>query len=110
MPARTRQLIDEPGVRLGVGGGILFVATSVVVAADLPVDLGVAALATVTLVLSAPLSAGYALLLGLSGWALADGFAVHEYGELGFARPELLLLAGFLMISVLPGSAATRRR
>jgi len=107
---RTPRLIDQVGVRFGVGGAGLLVVTAVLVAAHLPTAWSLTGLLVATLLLGAPLTAAYAVAFGVAGWAFADGFLVHRYGELGFAVPELLLLAGFLAISVLPGVAATRGR
>ncbi|CAI9404699.1 hypothetical protein [Nocardioides sp. T2.26MG-1] len=91
-----RAMIDQVGVRFGIGAGLLFLVTGAVVVGGLPSAHGVALLLLATGVLAAPLDGPHALLLGLAGWAFATGFAVNTLGLLTLARPDLLRLAVFV--------------
>jgi hypothetical protein len=88
---------DQVGVRFGIGAGLLFLVTGVVVGGGLPGAYGVALLLVATAVLAVPLDAPYALLLGLAGWAFATGFAVNTLGALTLAPLDLLRLALFVV-------------
>jgi hypothetical protein len=92
-----QSMTDEAGVRFGIGAGVLFVLTDVVVVARLPGEYGVALLLVATTVLAAVLDGPCALLLGLAGWAFATGFAVNTLGVLTFGASDLLRLAVFLI-------------
>jgi len=96
-------MTDEVEVRFGIGAGVLFVLTDVVVVGPLPGTYGVALLLVATVVLAAALNRPYALLLGLAGWAFATGFAINTLGVLTFARSDLLRLAVFLVAAVVTG-------
>jgi hypothetical protein len=94
---------DEVGVRFGIGGGVLFVLTDVVVVGRLPGQYGVALLLVATAVLAVVLDGPHALLLGLAGWAFATGFAVNTLGVLTFAPSDLLRLAVFVVAATAIG-------
>lgn len=96
---------DEVGVRFGLGGGVLFLLSAVVVAAGLPSGYGVGLLLVATLLLSAWLDRPHALGLGLVGWAFATGFAVNSLGVLTLAPSDLLRLGGFVVAAALVGRA-----
>ena len=93
-------MVDQVGVRLGIGAGVLFVLTDVVVVGRWPGYYGVALLLLATAVLAAALDAPHALLLGLTGWAFATGFAVNTLGVLTLAPWDLLRLAAFVVAAV----------
>jgi hypothetical protein len=92
-------LTDEVEVRFGVGSGVLFLLTDVVVVGRLPDWYGVALLLVATAVLAATLDTPRAFLLGLSGWAFATGFAVNTLGALTVAPSDLLRLAVFILVA-----------
>jgi len=97
-------MTDEVGVRFGIATGLLFVITGVVVGCGLPREYGVALLLVATAVLAAVLDGPFALLLALSGWAFATGFAVNTLGLLTLGPHDLLRLTVFVV------AAATMRR
>ncbi|GAA3549755.1 hypothetical protein [Nocardioides daeguensis] len=94
------RIIEEPAVRFGLGGFALFVTAGLVTALDLPSAIGTAVVLGVTAAAALPLDRGPACGLGLAGWAVAEGFAVHAYGELRLAPTDLGLLAGFVLASL----------
>jgi hypothetical protein len=94
-------MVDELGFRFGLGGGVLFLATGAIVAGGVPSVLGVGALLVVTTVAALALDVGYALALGLAGWAFATGFAVNSLGTLTASGADLLRLVLFLGAAVL---------
>jgi hypothetical protein len=96
-----RALTDEVGVRFGIGAGLLFLITGVVVAGGLPGAYGVVLLLLATALLAAPLDTPHALLLGLAGWAFATGFEVNTLGTLTFAPLDLLRLSVFVIAAAL---------
>ena len=98
-------MVDQVGVRFGIGGGVLFVLADVVAVGRLPGDYGVALLLVATAVLAAALDGPHALLLGLAGWAFATGFAVNTLGVLTLAPWDLLRLAAFVVAAVGIGRA-----
>ena len=91
---------DEVGVRFGIGGGVLFVLSGVVVAARLPSEYGVGLLLVGTVLLSAWLDRPHALGLGVAGWAFATGFAVNTLGVLTLAPLDLLRMAVFVLAAL----------
>ena len=91
---------DEVEVRFGIGGGVLFVLSGVVVAARLPSEYGVGLLLVGTVLLSAWLDRPHALGLGVAGWAFATGFAVNTLGVLTLAPFDLLRMAVFVLAAV----------
>ena len=97
-------MTDQVGVRFGISAGLLFALTGLVVAGGLPGGYGVGLLLVATALLAAALDAPHALLLGLSGWAFATGFAVNTLGVLTVQPADLLRLAGFVA-----ATAAVRR-
>ncbi|WGY01995.1 hypothetical protein QI633_26105 [Nocardioides sp. QY071] len=99
------RLLEEPAVRFGLGGFALFVTAGVITALDLPAPLGTAVVLLVTAAAALPLTRALACGTGIAGWAFAEGFALHAYGELGLAPADLALLAGFVLLAL----AAARR-
>ncbi|WP_182378765.1 hypothetical protein [Nocardioides sp. WS12] len=91
------RVIDEPAVRFGLAGFALFAAVGVVSAVHPPAALGVLALAGVAMSLSAVLNRPSACGIGIAGWAFAEGFALHDYGQLRLTQPDLWLLAVFVL-------------
>jgi hypothetical protein len=91
---------DQDGVRLGVAGGLAYVAMGVLVTAHVSAPAGVAVLLTVTALSSLALSRPAALLLGASGWALATGFLVNGLGALTFAADDLVRLGVYLSTAI----------
>ncbi|MBM7517750.1 hypothetical protein [Nocardioides nitrophenolicus] len=98
------RLLEEPAVRFGLGGFALFLAAGLVSALDLSAVPGSAVVLAVTAVAALPLSRSLGSGIGIAGWAFAEGFAVHAYGELTLAPADLALLAGFVLV----GLAAAR--
>ena len=96
-------MTDEVGVRFGMGGGVLFLLSDVIVVGRLPSVYGVALLLVATAVLAAALDGPYALLLGVAGWAFATGFAINSLGVLTLAPSDLLRLAVFAVAAVATG-------
>ena len=93
-------MTDEVGVRFGIGAGVLFFLTGVVVAGGLQGAYGVGLLLVATLMLSTWLDGPHALGLGVSGWAFATGFAVNALGALTLAPIDLLRLFVFVLAAV----------
>lgn len=93
-------MTDEVGVRFGVGAGVLFSVTGVVVAGQLEGAYGVALLLVATLMMSAWLDGPHALGLGISGWAFATGFASNAFGVLTLAPVDLLRLVVFVLAAM----------
>lgn len=87
--------LEQTGVRLGVAGGVEYVAMGVLVAAHAPSPAGVAVLLVVTALACPVLPRPAALLLGVTGWALATGFLVNGLGQLTFGGADLLRLAAY---------------
>ncbi|HVK28757.1 MAG TPA: hypothetical protein VM575_10465 [Nocardioides sp.] len=106
-PAEPR-LVDEPSVRLGLAGFALFAAAGVVAALTPPALPAVTALLTIAAALAATLPRAQACLLGISGWAFAEGFALNEYGELHVGPADLALL-GLSVLACLAASAVRSR-
>ena len=98
-----QSLIDTEGVRTGIGGSVLFVATGGLVAAGFPTSWFVAALGMLVALTSVWVRHAAAALLGVSGWALATGFGVNELGRLTFGVADLARLAGFVGLALLLG-------
>lgn len=90
-------LTDEVEVRCAIGAGALLVLTAVLVTTGPSVVDGVAVFLGATVLLAHLLDATRALLLGLTGWALATGFVVNTAGDLTLAPRDTLRLAVFLM-------------
>jgi hypothetical protein len=102
-------MVDEVGFRFGIGGGLLFVASGVLVAGGASPDVGVGALLVVTTVAAFALDVRYALALGGGGWAFATGFAVNSLGTLTVTAGDLLRLAAFLAAAALAAWAGRAR-
>ena len=96
-------MLAEEGVRLGIGGGLLLSATGVAVAVGLTGSGVVAAVLAVTAVLFRIVGRYGALLLAITGWALATGFGVNELGQLTFGAGDLVRLAGVVLGAVALG-------
>jgi hypothetical protein len=96
-------ITDQVGVRLGIGSGVLFGLTGVVVAGGLRGATGVALLLLATAGLATVLDGPHALLLGLAGWAFATGFAVNALGVLTCAPQDLLRLGLFVIAATATG-------
>src|SRR4051812_2984032 len=99
-------VFEQTGVRLGVAGGVEYVAMGLLVAAHVPGPAGVAVLLVVTALASPVLPRAAALLVAVAGWALATGFLVNDLGQLTFGTTDLLRLAGFAAVA----AALGRRR
>ncbi|KRC53512.1 MULTISPECIES: hypothetical protein [unclassified Nocardioides] len=104
-PAEPR-LVDEPSVRLGLGGFALFAAAGLVAAIAPPAVPAATALVVLAAAWSLTLPRAQACLLGLAGWAFAEGFALHQYGELQLAPSDLALL-GAAVLACLAASMVT---
>jgi hypothetical protein len=99
---------DQVGVRFGIAEGLLFVLTGLVVAGGLPGVYGVTMLLVATIVLAPALDGRHALLLGLSGWAFATGFAVNTLGVLTTRPADLLRLLVFVLAAAAVAAARER--
>ena len=94
-------MTDQPGVRLGISGGVLFVATGAVVAVHLPHGYAAAALLILTVSCCLVLPRAAAVFLGASGWAMSTGFVENGLGELTFAGHDLLRLGLYVAAAAL---------
>ena len=103
-----RAITDEVEVRCGIGAGTLLVLTAALVTARPPAVEGVALFLAATVLLAHMLDPPRALLLGLTGWALATGFVINTAGDLTLAPLDTLRLAVFLLAAA--GVATGRRR
>ena len=90
-------LTEEVEVRCALGAGALLLLTAVAPAAGAVGTDGVALLLAATVLVSCVLDRTRALLLGLTGWALATGFVVNTAGDLTATPPDVLRLAVFLL-------------
>lgn len=106
-PAEPR-LVDEPSVRLGLGGFALFAAAGLVASTAPPAVPATVALVALAAAWSLTLPRAEACLLGLTGWAFAEGFALHQYGELHLAPGDLALL-GAAVLACLAASVVGER-
>ena len=98
-------MLEQEGVRLGVGGGLLLAATSTCVATGISGAGATAVVFAVAALLFRVVRRYGALLLAVTGWALATGFGVNELGELTFREPDLVRLA-----VIVAGAVALGRR
>ncbi|MCX6398816.1 MAG: hypothetical protein NTX33_02655 [Propionibacteriales bacterium] len=89
--------IDEPAVRFGLAGFALFAFVGVVAAVDPPAAVGVLLLLGAAMSLSTFLDRASASGIGFAGWAFAEGFALHDYGQLRLTQPDLWLMAAFVL-------------
>jgi hypothetical protein len=103
-----RAITDEVEVRCAIGAGALLVLTAVLVTAQPTVVDGVVVFLAATVLLAHLLDATRAVLLGLTGWALATGFVVNTAGDLTLMPWDALRLAVFLLAAA--GVAGRRRR
>lgn len=86
-------MVRQPQVRFGIAGGVLFSALLVVV--HVPSSYGVLLMLLLTVLFSIGLGHRLATALGVSGWALSDGFALNRLGVLTFTPTALALLIIF---------------
>lgn len=98
MPAPP--LTAQPAVRLAIAVGVQFVLAAVV-AALLSGEAGVLLYLLVSSLLARTLRRGRALVIGVTGWAFATGFAVHRFGLLTFTEPDLVRLVVFLLAAAI---------
>ena len=101
----STHLLDVDRVRIGVGGGVLFVVNSALVATAVPTPVFVAVLVVATVVVASTVALPGALLLGLTGWALSTGFGVNQLGQLTFAPHDLLRLLVYVGSAAVLGGA-----
>ena len=92
-----RAITDDVEVRCSLGAGALLVLTAVLDTAEPTVGDGVALFLAATVLLSHLLDAPRALLLGLTGWALATGFVINTAGDLTLAPWDVLRLVVYLL-------------
>jgi len=93
----VRAITDEVEVRCGIGAGVLLVLTAALVTARPPSVDGVALFLATTVLLAHKLDTPRALLLGLTGWALATGFVINTAGDLTLAPWDTLRLGVFML-------------
>jgi hypothetical protein len=93
-------MVDQPGVRFGLGSAAL-VLTLLVVGA-LPLGQGGSATValTATAALSTALPLAYAVGLAVQAWAYFTGFFLNQYGQLTFGPHDVRNLAGFAIGTV----------
>lgn len=103
-----QRVVDEPAVRFGLAGFALFGAAGAISALDPPAPAGVLVLLGLAVASSAVLGRAWACGLGVVGWAFAEGFALHDYGQLRLTQPDLWLLAGFVLVCL--AASALRRQ
>jgi len=92
--------IDEPGVRVAIGGGLLFVTAVALGALTVPAAYAVASLLILSATLCLVLPFAHAALLAGTGWALTDGFDLNRDGQLVLNHTAMLLLVGFVFALV----------
>jgi hypothetical protein len=106
----TPRLVDAPGIRFGLGTGVLVVVLFGCAAAHLlPAQTG----AAVGFVVASASLTGPWLLgggLGLVGWAFYTGFVEHQYGVLTFTRGDLVRLAVLVGVGVAVATTTGRVR
>ncbi|GAA3811936.1 hypothetical protein GCM10022242_13010 [Nocardioides panacisoli] len=98
-------MLEQEGVRLGIGGGLLLAATATCVATGITGAGATAAVFAVATLLFRVVRKYGALLLAVTGWALATGFGVNELGQLTFRGPDLVRL-----LVIVAGAIALGRR
>jgi hypothetical protein len=86
------ELLQVGGVRVGIGGFVLLLATATGVAVGLSAVQFTVLLVVVTCAGAVHARRSGALLLGVTGWALCTGFGVNELGQLTFTEPDVLRL------------------
>ena len=94
-------VFEQAGVRLGVAGGVEYVAMGVLVTVHAPSAVGVGVLLALTALASPALPRPAAVLLGVSAWALATGFVVNELGRLTFSPGDLARLGAHAGVALL---------
>lgn len=98
-------VLDQPGARLGIAGGTLFVGAAACVAVPLPGWSGVVALLVLTTAWCRFLPLAHSLVLAVAGWAFATGFVVNTAGQLTFAPADLARLGLYVATAVLAAGA-----
>lgn len=96
-------LWDVDGVRVGAGGGALFVVTAGLVVTSVPTTAFVLTLGAVTGICASAVRRAGALLLGVTGWALCTDFGINQFGQLTFAPGDLARLTAYVVCAVVVG-------
>ena len=102
-------LTDEVEVRCGLGAASLLLLTAVVVSTGPTGFDGVALFLAATVLLAQVVDRARALLLGLTGWALATGYVVNSAGDLTLSPRDALRLVVFLVASAGVAARGARR-
>jgi hypothetical protein len=99
-------MLEQEGVRLGIGGGLLLAATATCVATGLTGVGATAAVYAVATMLFRVVRKYGALLLAVTGWALVTGFGINELGQLTFHASDLARLAVIVAGAIALGRGA----
>ena len=94
------RLVDEPGIRFGMGQGALVMTALTVAVLHLPTASALMALAVAAFVSASFTPAGWAVLLGLSAWAFYTGFLENRLGQLTLAGGDLGRLVALVLVAV----------
>ena len=109
-PMAGQAITDEVEVRCGLGAAALLLLTNIVASVGPGGTDGVLLLLVATVLLALPLDRARALLLGLTGWALATGFVVNTGGDLTTGPADALRLAVFLLAGAAVAARTVRHR
>lgn len=93
---RPPLLLDEVEFRFGLACGAVVLAMLVAGAFRVPPGATFAAVLILCALLAATLNRPLALVLGMASWALFTGFLTNRYGQLTFARDDLVLMVEFV--------------
>jgi hypothetical protein len=101
-PVRTTRptLLDEPGIRFGLGEAGLVLVALVAAAVHLPLLAALVLLGLSAVVGGWWVSLGWAAGLGASAWAFYTGFLENRLGELTLAGTDLRRLGVLLLAAV----------
>jgi hypothetical protein len=93
-------MLDEPGVLLALAHTALVLAALVAAALALPAGVTFVLLAITVLLGATAQAHAWALLLGVSAWAIWTGFFEDSLGQLAVAPPDLVRLAAMAIVGL----------
>ncbi|WP_300683323.1 hypothetical protein [Nocardioides sp.] len=100
------RLSDDAGVRLGLGGLAIVGVTLVTSLAGVSAFAGLAVLGVLTAGLALFLPRAMALLIGVTAWAVGDGFVLNRFGELTFTTVACQWLVVLVVLAFALGGIA----
>ncbi|MFT4262911.1 MAG: hypothetical protein QM572_05995 [Nocardioides sp.] len=98
---QARRLVDDAGVRLGLGAVAVIAVTMATMLAGVPEGYVFGALLVVTVTASILLPRRLACLLGVTSWAVCDGFVLNRLGRLTFTGESLQMLVTLVGVALL---------